>query len=123
MRSVSEKKVTEKVKINLLCSVASIEKRAFYEIMLENIVETGRPQMTIWRMRIACWIHNSTNIHSECVILTAFPLQQWLHERASMLRYTHIACLVLIIMKIMSSGTIYYPYILKHEHSFSSLKM
>ena len=24
----------------------------------------------------------------------AFPLQQWLHERASVLRYTYIACLV-----------------------------
>jgi len=25
---------------------------------------------------------------SEYVMLIAFPLQQWLHERASMLRYT-----------------------------------
>jgi hypothetical protein len=32
--------------------------------------------------------------HSEYVILTVFPLQQWLHERASMLRYTYIACFV-----------------------------
>jgi hypothetical protein len=30
--------------------------------------------------------------HSGCVILNAFPLQQWLHERASMLRYMYIAC-------------------------------
>jgi hypothetical protein len=36
------------------------------------------------------------NTHSEYVILTAFPLQQWLHKRASMLRYTYIACLVLL---------------------------
>jgi hypothetical protein len=50
--------------------------------MLENIVEIGRSQMTIWRMRIACWIHNFTNAHSEYVILTVFPLQQWLKERA-----------------------------------------
>jgi hypothetical protein len=28
------------------------------------------------------------------VILIAFPLQQWLHERAALLRYTHVACLV-----------------------------
>jgi len=26
--------------------------------------------------------------HSRCVILIAFPLQQWLHERALVLRYT-----------------------------------
>ena len=51
--------------------------------------------MTIIRhMRFACWITKATNTHSECVIFIAFPWQQWLHERASMLRYTYIACLV-----------------------------
>ena len=44
-------------------------------------------------MRIACWIPMARNTHSEYVILIAFPLQQWLLERASMLRYTYIACL------------------------------
>ena len=34
----------------------------------------------IWSMRIACWITTPTNIHSEYVILIAFPLQQWLHK-------------------------------------------
>ena len=37
--------------------------------------------MTIWRMRIARWILNATNTHSEYLTLIAFPLQQWLHER------------------------------------------
>jgi hypothetical protein len=50
--------------------------------------------MTIWRMRIACCIPNATNTHSEYVILVAFLLQQGLQERASMSRYTYIACLV-----------------------------
>jgi hypothetical protein len=36
----------------------------------------------------------ATNAHTNCVILIAFPLQQWMHERASLLRYTYIACLV-----------------------------
>jgi hypothetical protein len=27
----------------------------------KNIVQPGRPQMTIWRMRIACWIPKATN--------------------------------------------------------------
>ena len=31
--------------------------------------------------------------HSGCAILIACPLQQRLHERLSMLRYTYIACL------------------------------
>jgi hypothetical protein len=64
------------------------ENRAIYEIMWKNIVQRDRPQMTIWRMRIACWIPKATNTHSQYVILIAFPLQQWLHERTSMLRYT-----------------------------------
>jgi hypothetical protein len=50
--------------------------------------------MTIWHMRIACWILKATNTHSEYVIFIAFPLQQWLIEPASMLRYTHIDWLV-----------------------------
>ena len=41
-------------------------------------------------MRIACWIPKAINTHSEYVTFIAFPLQQWLHEPASMLRYTHI---------------------------------
>jgi hypothetical protein len=35
----------------------------------------------------------ATDTHSEYVILITFPLEQRLHERASMLRYTYVACL------------------------------
>jgi len=58
------------------------ENRAVYEIMWKNFVQPGRPQMTIWRTRIACWITKATNTNSEYLILTAVPLQQWLHKRA-----------------------------------------
>jgi hypothetical protein len=50
--------------------------------------------MTIWRMHILRWVRKATDTHSEYVILVAFPLQQKLHERASVLRYTYIACVV-----------------------------
>ena len=63
--------------------------------MWKNIVQPDRPQK--WRMRIACWITKATNTNSEYVIFIAFPLQQWLHERASMLLCTYINCLVLIM--------------------------
>jgi hypothetical protein len=43
---------------------------------------------------IARWMPNATNTHPEYVILIAFPQQQWLHEHASVLRYTYCACLV-----------------------------
>jgi len=62
--------------------------------MWENTVESDESQMQAWRMRISCWPTKATNTHSEYVIVTAFPLQQRLHERASMLRYTYMACLV-----------------------------
>ena len=51
--------------------------------MWGKIVESGSPQMTIWRMRIACWIPKAKNTHSNYVILNAFPQQQRLHDRAS----------------------------------------
>ena len=42
---------------------------------MEKFLEPGRPQMTIRRISIACWI-------SQYVILITFPLQPWLNERA-----------------------------------------
>ena len=36
----------------------------------------GSPRMTIWRMRISCWIPKAKNAHPEYVILIAFPLQE-----------------------------------------------
>ena len=51
---------------------------------------------TILSMRFACRITEATNAHSEYVILTAFPRQQWLHKRASVLCDTNIACLVIL---------------------------
>jgi hypothetical protein len=68
--------------------------RVDYEIKLKNIVQPGRPQMTIRHMRCACWIPKTTNTHSEYILLITFPWQQCLHERASMSPYTHTACLV-----------------------------
>ena len=67
---------------------------AVYGIMWKNTVERGRLQMTIWRVCFACWIPKATKTHSEYVILIAFPPQQWLQERASMLHYKHSTCLV-----------------------------
>jgi len=70
------------------------ESRSLYEIMWKNTVEPVRQQMSVWRMRIACGIPKATNTHSEYVIRIDFPLQQWLHEGASVLRNMYFACLV-----------------------------
>jgi len=72
--------------------------------MWKSIVEPAWLQMAIWRMRIACWILKVTNTHPECVILTAFPLQQWVDERAWMLTlYVHcLSCLSYSIVRLTS---------------------
>ena len=81
---------------------------AVYEILWKNVIKPGRPQMTIWRMHIAYWIPKTTNTHSEYWILTALPLQQWFHERTSLLRYIYIACLVnnfiILFMELLVAG-------------------
>ena len=60
----------------------------------KDFVKPGRPQMTVWRMRIACWLSEATNTVSSCIIrIIAFALKEWFQELASMLRYTCIACL------------------------------
>jgi len=48
-----------------------------------NVLEYGTAKQTtdnnkIRRVRIACWITNGTNTHSEYVIFIAFPRQQCL---------------------------------------------
>jgi hypothetical protein len=67
------------------------------------MLETDRPCMIKWRMRIARWIPKATNTHSEYVILIAFPLKQRLHERASELRYMCIACHVVCMCLVPST--------------------
>jgi hypothetical protein len=57
--------------------------------MWENSAERGRPQITIWRMRISYWIPKATDTHSECAVLIIVPpppRKQWLRERATILR-------------------------------------
>jgi hypothetical protein len=66
-------------------------------------------------MRVASWTSEATNAHEKYVILIDFPLKQRLHERASTLRYTHIACLfdycfhILIIKHRMENHKIVTP--------------
>jgi len=71
-------KVVEEIKTHFLFSVTFLENRAIYEIMWKNTVERGRPQVAMWRMRIACWITQATHTHTLTVCSTALPLQQWL---------------------------------------------
>jgi hypothetical protein len=87
MRNISEKSCRE-------------NQNSFYRAVWGNAEKNhGRARQAsddnlTQRMRFAFWINRATNIHSEYVILIARPRQKWLGERASVLRYTYIACLV-----------------------------
>ena len=49
---------------------------------------------------------DAINTPSGYVIIIAFPLQQWLQERASVLRYRNIACLAYYCLRC-------YPYLVR----------
>ena len=74
-------KFVEKIKTHILCSVTFFffEKLAVYEIMWQNIVELDRPQLKIWRLRIACWISKVTNSTAAVVTRTRLNIALYIH--------------------------------------------
>jgi len=56
--------------------------------MWKNIVKLCKPQLTIWRKCIACWIPKVTNTFWRYTVLIDFRLQQKLQKCASMLRHS-----------------------------------
>jgi hypothetical protein len=90
-------KVVKKIKTPILFSITFL-KNTIYEMMWKNTEEPGKPQVTIWCICTTCWIPKATYTCSEHVILIAFPLQQHLRERASMLHYTYTVCLVIVYL-------------------------
>jgi hypothetical protein len=53
---IFQTKVVENLETHFVWSITSFENREIYEISWKNFVEQYRPQMTIWCMRIACWV-------------------------------------------------------------------
>ena len=71
MRNVSDQSCRD-IKTQILRSFFFSRKSYLCEITWKS-VESGGPQMTTWRMRIARWITNATDTHSEYVVFMAFP--------------------------------------------------
>jgi len=102
MKNVPDKR-RENKKMHSIAFLFFSENLAIYKKMCEKYCRAGQAtdDNIIRRMRFACWIPKATNKHSGYVILIVFLLQQWLHERAPMLRlYEH--CLA-VRMKFLSS--------------------
>ena len=83
----------------LKCALKLVLKNTLYydaRSKKHQIVQRFMLQVTLWSTRVECWIPKAIHTHTQYVILTAFPLQKWLLEGASTLRYKYIACLVFI---------------------------
>ena len=65
VRNVSDKSCRENQNTHFVFNNAWFGNRAVYEIMCINNAEQDRAQMSIWRMRIACWIPKATNTHTQ----------------------------------------------------------
>jgi hypothetical protein len=73
---------------HILCSITFFRKSCR---LRDNVEKYGTARQAtgdniIRRMRIGCWITKCTDSQSEYIILIAFPQQQWLRERSSVLR-------------------------------------
>jgi hypothetical protein len=87
MRNVSDKSCRENQNTHFVFNNFFFRKSCR---LWDNVQKYGTARQATygnitWRMRFACWITKATDTHSEYVILIAFPRQQWLRERASML--------------------------------------
>jgi len=79
----------------------------------------------------ARYLRQNTHTHTEYVILIVLPLQQWLHERASMLRHTYTACIVAyfkqkwtkIHVDLLTEAQLVHYYSWKFEDAFTTPTM
>jgi hypothetical protein len=66
-------KFVKKIETHVLCSITLFENPTVYEIFWENIVESNRLHIKIWRMRITCWIPEATkHTYSQYVMFSCF---------------------------------------------------
>jgi hypothetical protein len=87
-REMFQTNIVKKIKTHILCSVTFIFKSYFLWDNVEKFCRTG--QATDDNMAHAHCMPGTYDYkytHSGCVIFIAFLLQQWLQERASVLRY------------------------------------
>ena len=73
-------------------------------------------------MRFKCRMTKATNLHSEYVILIAFPQQQRLNERASAFGYTYIACIVTVMPGSRHANTSHQALKWQYIHGKNTLR-
>jgi hypothetical protein len=90
-RKILQANGVEKIKTRILYAISFFfENRAVCEMAWKNIAEPDRPQMTIWRTRIACWITKATEAHSVKYLLLFYGKNDYRKKPESYV-YTCIA--------------------------------
>jgi hypothetical protein len=86
MRNFTDKFCTENQNTHFMFNDVFPKNVPFMKKRGKIRYDPGRAQLIniIRIMRLARWLTEATDTHSECIILIAFPRQQWLSERASM---------------------------------------
>jgi len=105
-------KFVEKIKTHILCSITFfffppkivpfMRKcgKILYSLA-DHRWQYGACGLHVGYVSLQTHTHTHTHTHTGCVIFFAFPLQ-WLHERAWMLCYTYIACIVELMFVLYS---------------------
>jgi hypothetical protein len=90
-------KFVDQTKTHILCSTTFSQKSYRLWDNVEKYCTAGQAtdDSITRRMRIARCVTKAYDTNSEYVIHIAYALQQSFRDRASMLRYTQSACLVL----------------------------
>jgi hypothetical protein len=123
MRNISDKLCGENQNTHFRFSNFFFSRKSYlYEIIWKNIVEPGKQQMTIWRMRTAFWIPKATNTHSEYVTRISFPLQPWFHEGSCLVTTCRIYFISFPYVLYCSSASLscYFLYDVNTGHERSS---
>jgi hypothetical protein len=89
-------KVVEKIKTHMLRSVTFSKIVPFTRKCRKNFRAGQATDDNTAHAHCMLDTYGYKYTHSDCVILIALQLKQWLHESATMLRYTYIACLVFL---------------------------
>jgi hypothetical protein len=84
-------KIVETIKTRNFCSIKFFRKSFPLLNNVEKYFRAGEGIDGNMMHALPCWIPKATNTISKYVIIIDFPLQQWLHECASVLRNTYLA--------------------------------
>jgi hypothetical protein len=100
MRYVSDKSCTENQNTHSVFSNFFLLSKIL-QFNVEKYCGAGQTAdgSILRHMGCAYWIPKATNTQSGCLIIVAFPLQQWLYEGTPTLRYMYPACLVILSIR------------------------